>query len=59
MPVRPEHLHTAIELAKQYGARKLILFGSALEAPDKAHDLDLAWICLLMPVVWKKRWDFR
>jgi uncharacterized protein len=31
-----------IELAKGYGAKRLILFGSALEDPDKANDLDIA-----------------
>jgi uncharacterized protein len=31
-----------IELAKEYGAKKLILFGSALEDLDKANDLDIA-----------------
>jgi predicted nucleotidyltransferase len=29
-------------LAKSYGANRLILFGSALEDPAKARDIDLA-----------------
>ncbi|MEW5803104.1 MAG: nucleotidyltransferase domain-containing protein [bacterium] len=29
-------------IAKKYGASKLILFGSALDEPEKARDLDLA-----------------
>ncbi|MEW6238184.1 MAG: DNA polymerase III subunit beta, partial [Candidatus Omnitrophota bacterium] len=31
-----------IELAKFYGATRLILFGSALNNPEKARDIDLA-----------------
>lgn len=31
-----------IELAKSYGATRLILFGSAMETPQKARDIDLA-----------------
>jgi predicted nucleotidyltransferase len=30
------------ELAKDYGATRLILFGSAVENPDSARDIDLA-----------------
>jgi predicted nucleotidyltransferase len=29
-------------LAKDYGATRLILFGSALDSPDTARDIDLA-----------------
>lgn len=29
-------------LAKEYGATKLVLFGSAQESPDSARDIDLA-----------------
>ncbi|MFH0926516.1 MAG: DNA polymerase III subunit beta [bacterium] len=31
-----------IDLAKKYGAKRLILFGSAAEKPDQARDIDLA-----------------
>ena len=31
-----------IQLAKIYGATRLILFGSAMETPQAAHDIDLA-----------------
>jgi len=31
-----------VSLAKEYGAHKLILFGSGLEEPETANDLDLA-----------------
>lgn len=30
------------ELALSYGSTRLILFGSALENPSEAHDIDLA-----------------
>jgi predicted nucleotidyltransferase len=35
-------IQKAIGLAKAYGATRLILFGSALESPAQARDLDLA-----------------
>jgi predicted nucleotidyltransferase len=31
-----------IRLAKSYGATRLILFGSAMETPQEARDIDLA-----------------
>lgn len=42
MGILPSYIERAIEIARAYGATRLILFGSALEAPDKARDLDLA-----------------
>ena len=42
MTVQQEHLERAIALAKAYGATRLILFGSAATAPERAKDLDLA-----------------
>lgn len=42
MSVTPEHLARAVEMAREYGATQVILFGSALEAPEQARDLDLA-----------------
>jgi predicted nucleotidyltransferase len=42
MIVTPGHIATIIRRAKQYGVRRLILFGSALETPENAHDIDLA-----------------
>ena len=42
MTVQQEHLERAIALAKAYGATRLILFGSAVAAPERAKDLDLA-----------------
>lgn len=42
MTILQEHLDRAVELARSYGATRLILFGSALDRPDEANDLDLA-----------------
>ena len=35
-------LAKAIRVAREFGARRLLLFGSALEHPAAARDLDLA-----------------
>jgi predicted nucleotidyltransferase len=42
MAIQRDQLERAIILAKAYGATRLILFGSAITAPDQANDLDLA-----------------
>ena len=42
MAVTQEHIKKAVSIAKEYGAHRVVLFGSALENPDAAHDLDLA-----------------
>ncbi len=42
MPIQQEQIDRAVALAKAYGATRLLLFGSALEAPAQARDLDLA-----------------
>jgi predicted nucleotidyltransferase len=42
MTIQQKQLDQAVKLAKEYGATRLILFGSALTAPDQACDLDLA-----------------
>ena len=42
MTVQQKQLNQAIDLAKEYGATRLILFGSALTTPEQARDLDLA-----------------
>jgi hypothetical protein len=31
-------------LAREYGATRLVLFGSAADDPETARDLDLAWL---------------
>jgi len=40
--VLASHIQTAIDLARQYGVKRLFLFGSALHSPETARDLDLA-----------------
>jgi predicted nucleotidyltransferase len=35
-------LSKAVLVARRFGAKRLLLFGSALENPAAAHDLDLA-----------------
>jgi len=42
MAVNTTQIEQAINLAKAYGATRLILFGSAAESPAEARDLDLA-----------------
>ena len=37
-----EVLANAVRVARQFGAKRLLLFGSALENPATARDLDLA-----------------
>ena len=42
MGIRADQIEKSVLLAKEYGAKRLILFGSALENPDEARDIDLA-----------------
>ncbi len=42
MPISQTQIERAIAVAKEFGATRLILFGSALERPTEAQDLDLA-----------------
>ena len=42
MAITQEHLDRAVALAKQRGATRVVLFGSAAEKPEEARDLDLA-----------------
>ena len=41
-PMDATKMDRMIQLAKSYGATRLILFGSAMEMPETAHDIDLA-----------------
>jgi predicted nucleotidyltransferase len=41
MAVTQQHIDKAIELAKEFGATKILLFGSALTDPENADDLDI------------------
>jgi predicted nucleotidyltransferase len=42
MGFNQDQLDKITSLAKSYGATRLILFGSALDNPDTARDIDLA-----------------
>ena len=42
MKISQNQMNRIVELAKDYGARRLILFGSYLTSPEEAQDLDLA-----------------
>jgi hypothetical protein len=42
MSIRQEQIDRAVELARAYGATRLILFGRAVTEPEQARDLDLA-----------------
>ena len=42
MPVTQQMIEKAVLLAREYGAKKLVLFGSALNDQGAARDLDLA-----------------
>ena len=42
MPVTQKHIEKAKEIARAYGARRLILFGRGQTDPEAARDLDLA-----------------
>lgn len=42
MAIGKSKLEKIISLAKEYGATRLILFGSAAEMPSKSRDIDLA-----------------
>ena len=41
MTVTSEQLGRIVDLAKQHGATRLILFGSAAQTPHEARDIDL------------------
>jgi len=42
MAVSAEEIEKGKEFLKRKGARRIILFGSALRSPETAHDLDIA-----------------
>ena len=42
MPVTDEHIETAKTLARDYGTTRRVVFGSAVDNPENARDLDLA-----------------
>jgi predicted nucleotidyltransferase len=42
MNVSQTQLDLIVQRAREFGAKRLFLFGSALETPDDVHDIDLA-----------------
>ena len=42
MAFDPSKIDKIVQLAKTYGATRLILFGSAIDAPQTARDIDIA-----------------
>lgn len=42
MAVLDSQIKRIVDLAKSYGATRLILFGSAAERPEEARDIDIA-----------------
>ena len=42
MSISQQQIDRAVQLAKDYGATRLILFGSAVGNPGRARDIDLA-----------------
>ncbi len=41
MKIGKPEFEKIVSIAKSYGATRIILFGSILESPDKAKDLDI------------------
>ena len=42
MPITKAQIEKIVSLAKSYGATRLILFGSIIETPTQARDIDIA-----------------
>lgn len=42
MPITQSQIEKIVSLAKSYGATRLILFGSVIETPAQARDIDIA-----------------
>ena len=42
MGISLKQIEISVLIAKEYGAKRLILFGSALDNPEQANDLDIA-----------------
>ena len=42
MPITEIDIKKGIDVAKEFGATKIILFGSCVESPEDAQDLDIA-----------------
>jgi len=42
LPIAQEHIDQAVQIAKEFGATRVIVFGSAARSPETACDLDIA-----------------
>lgn len=42
MPITQAQIEKIVSLARSYGATRLILFGSIIETPTEARDVDIA-----------------
>lgn len=42
MAIRQQDIDRCIQIAREFGATRLLLFGSAVESPGTARDIDLA-----------------
>ena len=42
MPITEDQIDQAVRIAREHGATRVVLFGSALDRPAQARDLDLA-----------------
>lgn len=42
MPITQAQIEKIVSLARSYGATRLILFGSIIEKPTEARDIDIA-----------------
>lgn len=42
MSIDSSQIDRCVNIARKFGARKLILFGNAVESPESARDLDIA-----------------
>lgn len=42
MAVDPQAIERSVALARQFGATRVLVFGSAADSPETARDLDLA-----------------
>jgi predicted nucleotidyltransferase len=41
MKIAPEQMRSVVDALKEFGARRVIIFGSYLESPENAHDIDI------------------
>lgn len=44
MAVTEVQIERAVEIAREHGATRVVLFGSAVDAPERARDLTSPWM---------------